>query len=134
MSEVKAISFGFENCETAYIPINYVYTFNIGEVTKSKSYYPHGQGVREYTVGNKLYVQFTKSFYDFTDKTTCDELVIERLKKWNDICWFTIHYEDGSQEDYQITWKYTEDADPYSNEGQKVEDTDLGLTIEVGYE
>jgi len=134
MSEVKAISFGFENCESVEIPIEYVYTFNLGGINKSRSYYPNGQGLHEYTVANKLYVSFQENFIGYGGKTTCDVPVKERLEKYKDICWFDIVYDDGNSDTYQVAWTNPEE-DQYSNSGQKVETDFYGhFVIEVGYE
>lgn len=135
MSEVKAISFGFENCESVEIPIEYVYTFNVNGITKSRSYYPHGQGLHEYTVANKLYVSFKKSFEEYKGETTCGIPSKERLEKYNDICWFDIIYDDGTSDSYQVAWSNSEEDNQYSNKGQKVTTDFYGqLLIEVGYE
>lgn len=134
MSEVKAISFGFENCESVEIPIEYVYTFNVGGINKSRSYYPHGQGLHEYTVANKLYVSFEKNFSEYEEKTSFGVPVKERLEKHKDICWFDIVYDDGTSDTYQVAWTNPEE-DQYSNSGQKVETDFYGhFVIEVGYE
>lgn len=131
MSEVKAIGFGFENCESVEIPVEYVYTFNVSGITKSRGYYPHGQGLHEYTVANKLYVSFQKSFSEWEEKTIFGTLVKERLEKYNDICWFDIIYEDGSKENYMVSWK---GEDQYNNSAQKTTHEEWGLLVEVGYE
>ena len=134
MSEVKAISFGFENCESVEIPIEYVYTFNVSDITKSRSYYPHGQGLHEYTVTNKLYVSFQKSFSEYKETTSFGTPVKERLEKYNDICWFDIVYDDGTVDTYQVAWS-NEEEDQYSNSGQKVKTDFYGhFVIEVGYD
>lgn len=135
MGEVKAISFVFENCESVEIPIDYVYTFNVNGITKSRSYYPHGQGLHEHTVANKLYVSFVTLFEEYKGETTCGIPVKERLEKYNDICWFDIVYDDGTSDSYQIAWTNDEDDHQYSNKGQKVTTDFYGqLLIEVGYE
>ena len=135
MSNVKAIGFCFENCESVEIPIEYVYTFNISDITKYRSYYPHEQGLHEYTVTNKLYVSFEKSFSECEEKTSFGSSVKERLEKYNDICWFDIVYDDGTRDTYQVAWSNKEENDQYSNKGQKVQTDFYGqLLIEVGYE
>lgn len=134
MSEVNAISFGFENCDSVEIPIEYVYAFNVNGITKSRSYYPNGQGLHEYTVANKLYVSFEKTFEEYKGETSFGTPVKERLEKYNDICWFDIIYDDGTTDSYQVAWS-NEEEDQYSNKGQKVTTDFYGqLLIEVGYE
>lgn len=130
MSEVKAISFGFENCEGCEIPIEYVWHFSINEITKLKTYHC-SNGMREYAVVNKLHVQFEKKFDDYTDKTDYGDFVVTRVSKYNDICWFGIIYEDGSKEDYMVGWK---GEDQYSNAAQKTTHEEWGFLVEVGYE
>lgn len=134
MSEVNAISFGFENCDSVEIPIEYVYAFNVNGITKSRSYYPNGQGLHEYTVANKLYVSFEKTFEEYKGETSFGTPVKERLEKYNDICWFDIIYDDGTTDSYQVAWS-NEEEDQYSNKGQKVTTDFYGqLLIEMGYE
>lgn len=130
MSKVKAISFGFENCEGCEIPIEYIWHFSVNEITKLKTYHC-SNGMRAYSVVNKLHVQFEKKFDDYTEKTDYGDLVITRLSKYNDICWFGIIYEDGTKEDYMVGWK---GDDQYSNTSQKTIHEEWGFLVEVGYE
>lgn len=127
MSEVKAISFGFENCEGCEIPIEYVWYFSVENVTKLKSYHC-SNGIREYSVANKLSVQFEQKFYGYVEKSDFGDLVIERICKYNDICWFNILYVDGSQEKYMVKWQVD---DQYTNPGQKVTQEEYGLLLEI---
>jgi hypothetical protein len=83
--------------------------------------------MKDYTVAGTLYVHFKDSFLNFSGKTEFDnELGIVRLTKYNDICWFGIKYEDGSEDTYQVKWK---GDDQYTNKGQRSEDYGHGLVI-----
>ena len=130
MNEVKAISFGFENCEGCEISIEYIWHFSVNEITKLKTYHC-SNGMREYSVVNKLHVQFEKKFDDYTEKTDYGDFVITRLSKYNDICWFGIIYGDGSKEDYMVGWK---GDNQYSNAAQKTTHEDWGFLVEVDHE
>lgn len=131
MSKVKSINFTFENCESCVIPIEYIYSFSLSEISKTKSYYPNNQGISETNVASKLFVHFENIFADFEGVTTCDELTVKRLNRYKDICWFGISYEDGTDESYYVTWKGGSD---YENTAQKLETTSFGLTLEIGYD
>lgn len=127
--KIVSVNFGFENCEYAEVPIDLVYTFTVGDITKSRSFYPHDQGFKEYSVAGTLYIQFDKSFADFGGTTQFeDQLVNERVIKYKDICWFGIKYEDGSEDNYQVKWK---GINQYTNPGQRSEDYGYGLIISV---
>ena len=129
MSNPISINFGFENCDYAEVPIDFVYSFSVGDITTSRSFYPNNQGMKDYTVAGTLYVHFKDSFVKFSGKTQFDsELGIVRLTKYNDICWFGIKYEDGSEDIYQVKWK---GDDQYTNKGQRSEDYGHGLVILV---
>ena len=124
-----SINFGFENCDYAEVPIDFVHSFSVGDVTISRNFYPNNQGMKDYTVAGTLYVHFKDSFVNFSGKTQFDnELGIVRLTKYNDICWFGIKYEDGSEDTYQVKWK---GDDMCTNKGQRSEDHGHGLIILV---
>lgn len=124
-----SINFGFENCDYAEVPIEHVYSFSVGDITTSRNFYPHNQGMKDYTVAGSLYVHFKESFVNFDGRTQFDtDLGIVRLTKYNDICWFGIKYEDGTEDVYQVKWK---GEDQYTNQGQRTEDYGQGLIIMV---
>ena len=130
--KVVSINFGFENCDYAEVPIQFVYAFTVGDITTSRSFYPHNQGFKEYTVAGSLYVQFQRSFDTFEGRTKFDtDLVNVRLTKHNDICWFGIKYEDGTEHNYQVKWR---GCDQYSNKGQRHDNYAIGLMILVNDE
>lgn len=127
--KIVSVNFGFENCEYGEVPIHLVHTFTVGDITKSRSFYPHNQGFKDCEVAGDLYVHFDKSFANFDGKTQFEtQLVNERITKYNDICWFGIKYKDGTEDNYQVKWK---GSDQYSNSGQRSEDIGYGLTIFV---
>ena len=133
MSNPISINFGFENCDYAEVPIEFVHSFSVGDITSSRNLYPHNQGMKDYTVAGTLYVHFKDSFINFSDKTQFDnELGIVRLTKYNDICWFGIKYDDGTEDNYQVKWE--KGSDQYTNKGQRSEDYGQGLTILVNIE
>lgn len=124
-----SINFGFENCDYAEVPIEHVYSFSVGDITTSRNFYPNHQGMKDYTIAGSLFVHFKKSFVNFDGRTQFDtDLGIVRLTKHNDICWFGIKYDDGTEDVYQVKWK---GRDQYTNEGQRSEDYGHGLIIMV---
>lgn len=130
--KISSINFGFENCDYAEIPIDEVHSFSLGDITKSRSFYPHNQGFQDYDVIGSLFVEFNSSFQSFDGMTQFDtNTVYERLTKYNDICWFGIKYEDGTEDIYQVKWK---GSDQYENKAQRHTNYGMGLVILVNEE
>lgn len=131
-----SINFGFENCEYAEIPIEYVESFHFRQCYTTKGYRPHGQGSYTYDVIDYLEILFKDSFNEYSYPMLGDidekNLVKERLKKYPDICWFGFKFEDGSEENYQVKWQIDH---PYENEGQSYsEDGLFGDVLIIGQE
>lgn len=128
--KITAISFGFENCESADVPIEHVRGFSLNSLSKSL-FFNDSNGVREYDVIVKLYVGFKDSIKSFTGETQLEgQLFTERLCKYADVCWFGLVYEDGSRKDYMVEW--TEGSSDYENLGQYVRE-DFGLELFINY-
>lgn len=131
--KIKAISFGFENCESADVPIEYVDYFHVDEITKTVMLDKRASSVREYESVKKLHVAFNKSINNFQGETQiAGSLFVERLTKYADICWFGFVYEDGSKKDYMVRWQ--EGSGDYENLGQRVENDEwYGLSLSINY-
>lgn len=126
--KIISINFGFENCDYAEVPIEFVQSFSVGDITTSRNYYHTREKVTDYTIAGTLYVSFKDTFMNFSNKTQFGDIGIVRITKYNDICWFGIKYEDGTEDTYQVKWQ---GSDQYINKGQRSEDHCNGLSIFV---
>lgn len=129
MKNPISINFCFENCEYCEIPIEFIHSFSVGDVTTSRNFYPHNQGMKDYVIAGTLRVRFKESAKEFIGETQIDaSLAMTRLTKYNDICWFGIKYDDRSEDNYQVKWV---GDDQYNNEGQCIEDHGQELIISI---
>ncbi len=131
-----SINFGFENCEYAEIPIEYVQSFYFRKSCTTTSYQHYGQGLYRHDVIDYLEILFKDSFKEYVYKPFEgmyeDGFVKDRIKKYPDISWFGFKFEDGSEENYVVKWQTD---DPYENKGQSYsEDGLFGDVLVIGQE
>ena len=119
MKDIKAISFCFENCETVTIPIKYIMSFNIGEITESINMSSRANGVWNSRTAGSLYIRFSPEFNTATDvTTTCGENAYTRLQRYNDICYITIVEQDENERTFGIRWPHSEEDYTWNNPRQ----------------
>jgi len=130
--KIISINLVFENCEVCNIPIEYIYSFHIGGIAKSLSYYPYSQGFRKTDEASELMFVFTKEFLDYEGLTQFDTPIAQRIKKHMDICSVMVNYDDASTKTYGIRWKGA-DGDCISDEnpGQSFIENDGEIIIKV---
>jgi len=117
---IVSIGLVFENCESCIIPIECVSSFYLGNISDTISYYSLNSYINRSKSVGELLISFSERFYIYDNKTTCDEPVLDRIKKYNDICNITVYFEDGFQESYNIIWR--EGSTDYENLGQSFDE------------
>jgi hypothetical protein len=122
MSEIIGLSFGFENCEECFVPIEYVNSFSLLDITKCvHSLNRPVSTIKEYEVIGKMHVNFTNSF-----AVNCSD-VFQRIMEYKDICWFSIKYLNNVEKEYMVKW--FEGSDEYENSGQNIKFYEFGDII-----
>lgn len=119
----------FENCEYCIIPIEYISSFHLGGVSDSISYYTRQNLFNKSKSANSLYIMFTENFYQYKGCTQLDTAVVDRIKKFADICHFELNFEDALPESYGIIWK--DGSSDYENLGQTFDEEDGVLFLEI---
>ena len=116
--KLESINFGFENCEYAEVPMEHVHSFSLSDISRMVLFYAYQDDVKEYDVIGSMYINFKPSFVTYEAETNMEkELVIDRISKYSDICWFGMKYSDGTEKVYSVRW--TDGSDDWENKGQK---------------
>ena len=128
MKKIKAIEFGFENCECITIDSKYIGDFSMeGFETKIM-----GAGVctiREYTTCEKIDLVIYKDANITVESYGDKYKVFDRILSWNDITSICLKYEDDIEREIYVPWY--EENNPYNNKAQSsfMSDEHLYLTI-----
>ena len=128
MKKIKAIEFGFENCECITIDSKYIGDFSMeGFETKIM-----GAGVctiREYTTCEKINLVIYKDANITVESYGDKYKVFDRILSWNDITSICLKYEDDIEREIYVPWY--EENNPYNNKAQSsfMSDEHLYLTI-----
>ena len=128
MKKIKAIEFGFENCECITIDSKYIGDFSMeGFETKIM-----GAGVctiREYTTCEKIDLVIYKDANITVESYGDKYKVFDRILNWNDITSICLKYEDDIEREIYVPWY--EENNPYNNKAQSsfISDEHLYLTI-----
>ena len=128
MKKIKAIEFGFENCECITIDSKYIGDFSMeGFETKIM-----GAGVctiREYTTCEKIDLVIYKDANITVESYGDKYKVFDRILNWNDITGICLKYEDDIEREIYVPWY--EENNPYNNKAQSsfISDEHLYLTI-----
>ena len=128
MKKIKAIEFGFENCECITVDSKYIGDFSMeGFETKIM-----GAGVctiREYTTCEKINLVIYKDANITVESYGEEYKVFDRMLSWNDITSICLKYEDDIEQEIYVPWY--EENNPYNNKAQSsfMSDEHLYLTI-----
>lgn len=116
--KLESINFGFENCEYAEVPMEHVHSFGLSDVTRVVAFDSNQSDTREYDVVGSMYINFKPSFAAYVRKTNMEKgLVIDRISKYSDICWFGMKYSDGTEKVYSVRW--ADGSGDWENKGQQ---------------
>lgn len=94
----------FENCESVEIPFKFINHFNISNITQELVYNSQTGEVRTQLNTDALYILFKKSFSVYTIETNCGDNAYDRIKRYQDICWIDIQYEDNTIATFGVKW------------------------------
>ena len=128
MKKIKAIEFGFENCECLTVDSKYIGDFSMeGFETKIM-----GAGVctiREYTTCEKINLVIYKDANITVESYGDKYKVFDRILRWNDITSICLKYEDDIEREIYVPWD--EENNNYNNKAQSsfMSDEHLYLTI-----
>ena len=107
--KIKSIKFVLENCESISVPYECLDKFEyVADKTKTDEDHTGYITNLDCIVKDNGNMEYGMT-WDGNETTP-----IQRLNKYNDICWIDIFYEDGLKENYGVNWYYDED-DEYCN-------------------
>ena len=108
MKKIKKVEFVFENCETIEIPVGCLYVFSLEDIKErisrkainliAASRYTDNCAICISKNANKEYQPFGVEHFD-------KEFIFDRIRKYNDITYFDITYDNGESETIYVDYK-----------------------------
>ena len=115
MKKIKKVEFVFENCESIEIPVESLFVFSLEDIKErisrkginlvAASRYTDGCAICISKNANKEYQPFGVEHFD-------KEFIFDRIRKYNDITYFDITYDNDESETIYVDYNSESDAYP----------------------
>lgn len=111
MEGLLGINLVLENCEDIYIDKENIVDFHIGNVSVRSS-----KILYKYLVVDDIWIKFKDIEYKEYNSFGKTELILKRLRKYNDVTQIEFKYKDSFSLKFHVAW----DGNDYENSLQKV--------------
>lgn len=108
MKKIKKVEFVFENCEVIEIPVNSLFIFSLEDIKErisrkainmvASTRYTESCAICISKNANKEYQPFGVEHFD-------KDFIFDRIRRFNDITYFDITYDNGESESIYVSYK-----------------------------